>query len=114
MKSDKLFIHCINQKKLQQLNEIFIKMDTIYMKSENSKTSEPHILKLKRTDKLDIRLDKRLLHYQMLAFITHGMILNVHTIIINPKYQHQHGMKNLHYQMDLIPYQIFKIIFNIF
>ena len=59
MKSDKLFIHCINQKKLQQLNEIFIKMDTIYMNSENSKTSESHILKLKRTDKLDIRLDKK-------------------------------------------------------
>ena len=34
-------------------------MDTIYMNSENSKTSESHILKLKRTDKLDIRLDKK-------------------------------------------------------
>ena len=27
------------------------------MNSENSKTSEPHILKLKLTDKLDLRLD---------------------------------------------------------
>ena len=34
---------------------------TIFMNSENSKTSEPYILKL--TDKLDLRLDKRLLHY---------------------------------------------------
>ena len=50
----------------------------------------------------------------MLAFITHGVILKVHAIITNLKYQHQHGMKNFHYQMDLIPYQIFKIIFNIF
>ena len=33
-------------------------MDTIFMNSENSKTSEPHILKLKLTDKLDLRLDK--------------------------------------------------------
>ena len=32
-------------------------MDTIFMNSENSKTSEPHILKLKLTDKLDLRLD---------------------------------------------------------
>ena len=30
------------------------------------------------------------------------------------KYLHQHGMMNLNYQMDLIPYQIFKIILSIF
>ena len=30
------------------------------MNSENSKTSKPHILKLKLTDKLDLRLDKKL------------------------------------------------------
>ena len=46
---------------MQQLNEIFIKMDTIFMNSENSKTSEPHILKLKLADKLDLRLDKRVI-----------------------------------------------------
>ena len=28
------------------------------MNSESSKTSEPHILKLKLTDKLDLRVDK--------------------------------------------------------
>ena len=50
----------------------------------------------------------------MLVRITHEIILKAHTIIINLKYHHQHGMKNLHYQMDLIPYQIFKIMFNIF
>ena len=31
------------------------------MNSENSKTSEPHILKLKLTDKLDLRLDKKVI-----------------------------------------------------
>ena len=30
-------------------------MDTIFMSSENSKTSEPHVLMLKLTDKLDLR-----------------------------------------------------------
>ena len=30
-------------------------MDTIFMNSENSKTSESHVLALKRTDKLDLR-----------------------------------------------------------
>ena len=34
-------------------------MDTIFMNSENSKTSKSHILKLKLTDKLDLRLDKK-------------------------------------------------------
>ena len=36
-------------------------MDTIFMNSENSKTSEPHILKLKLTDKLDLKLDKKVI-----------------------------------------------------
>ena len=35
-------------------------MDTIFMNSENSKTSEP-ILKLKLTDKLDLRSDKKVI-----------------------------------------------------
>ena len=30
-------------------------MDTIFMNSENSKTSKPHVLILKLTDKLDLR-----------------------------------------------------------
>ena len=36
-------------------------MDTLFMNSENSKTSEPHILKLKPTDILDLRLDKKVI-----------------------------------------------------
>ena len=35
------------------------------MNSENSKTSEPHILKLKLADKLDLRVDKKVLHYRI-------------------------------------------------
>ena len=33
-------------------------MDAIFMNSENSKTSEPHVLILKLVDKLDLRLKK--------------------------------------------------------
>ena len=33
-------------------------MDTIFMKSENSRTSEYHVLTLKLTDKLDLRRDQ--------------------------------------------------------
>ena len=35
-----------------------IKMDTIFMNSENSKTSKSHVLTLRLTNKLDIRLDR--------------------------------------------------------
>ena len=36
-------------------------MDTIFMNAENSKTSEPHILKLKLTDKLDLRIGEKVI-----------------------------------------------------
>ena len=34
-------------------------MDTIFMNSKNSKTSEQYILILKLTDKLDLRIDEK-------------------------------------------------------
>ena len=40
-------------------------MGIIFMNSENSKTSEPHVLILKLTDKLDLRRGERLLLYQI-------------------------------------------------
>ena len=36
-------------------------MDTIFMNSENSRTSKPHILILKLTDKLDLRIGKKVI-----------------------------------------------------
>ena len=36
-------------------------MDTMFMNSKNSKISEPYILKLKLTDKLNLRLDKKVI-----------------------------------------------------
>ena len=42
-------------------------MDTIFMNSENSKTSEYHVLVLKLTDKLDLRRG-----HQILVFIIRG------------------------------------------
>ena len=58
-------------------------MDTIFMNSESCKASKPHILKLKLTSKLDLRLGERLLHYRTLAFIELGKILKAHKITIN-------------------------------
>ena len=47
-------------------------MGTIFMNSENSKTSEYHVLVLKLTNKLDLRRGKKLLLYQILVFIIRG------------------------------------------
>ena len=47
-------------------------MDTIFTNSENSKTSESHVLILKLTNKLDLRRGKKVLLYQILVFISHG------------------------------------------
>ena len=38
-----------------------IKMDTIFMNSENSKTSKPPVLTLKLTSKLDLRIREKAL-----------------------------------------------------
>ena len=47
-------------------------MNTIFMNSENSKTSKLHVLTLKLFDELDLRIAEKLLSYQILAFITCG------------------------------------------
>ena len=62
-------------------------MDTIFMNPETSETSKSHVLTLKLTNKLYLRLGE---------------------------YLHQRGMINLNYQMDHILYQIFKIILSVF
>ena len=36
-------------------------MDTIFMNSENSKTSKPHVLILKLTNKLDLRIGEKII-----------------------------------------------------
>ena len=36
-------------------------MDTIFINSENSKTSEPHVLILKLTNKLDLRIGEKII-----------------------------------------------------
>ena len=43
-------------------------MDTIFMSSENSKTSEPHVLILKVSDKLDLRKGEKNVALSNLSF----------------------------------------------
>ena len=83
------------------------------MNSENSKTPKPYVLILKLTNKLNLRMGKKVISLSNLTFITHGKN-KAHTITINLKYLHQYGMMNLNCQMDLILYHIFKIILSLF
>ena len=43
------------------------KMDTIFINSENSKASKPHILKLKLTDNLDPRISEKVIELSNLS-----------------------------------------------
>ena len=89
-------------------------MNTIFMNSKNTKTSDLHRLLLSLKDKIDLRRKINILLYQILVFTMHGKILKSHIRIINLKCQLQHGMKNLNYLMDHILYQIMKIILNVY
>ena len=74
-------------------------METFFMNSKNSKTSEPNRFEYDLIDKLDLKNPNKLIT----QLIT----------IISLKYQHQLGMRLLIYLMDLIIYQKYKIILNI-
>ena len=93
---------------------IIQKMDTIFMNSENSKTSKPHILILNITDKIDLRRGEKKHCFIKSYYFLYMEKQKNYTTTINLKYHLQHGMMNLNYQMDHILYQIFKIILSIF
>ena len=69
-------------------------MDTIFMNSENSKTSEPHVLILKLTDKLDLRRGKKIIALTNLSIYWTWKNIKAYTITINLKDQLQPGMIN--------------------
>ena len=64
MKQNKFYILCINQKKKKRTKKVYNniiksiqlqKMDTIFVNSGNSKTSEAHVLIPMLNDKLDLK-----------------------------------------------------------
>ena len=88
-------------------------MDTIFINSKNSGTSDPRRLLLNLADKIVLKKnDKSVVSSNLNIYYTWKNNKS-HTKIINLKYQLQHEMKNLNYLMGYILYQIFKTIFNI-
>ena len=89
-------------------------MGTIFMNFEYSKTSEPHVLILKLTDKLDLRRGEESIALSNLSiYYTWKNIKKSHN---NNKFKcHlQRGIINFDYQIDQILYQIFSIILSMF
>ena len=74
-------------------------MDTIFMSSENSKTSKPHVL-TNLSDKTDLQRGKKSVALSNLNMYYTWKNINNHITIINLKYLLQHGMINLNYQLD--------------
>ena len=79
------------------------------MHSENSRTSESHVLVLKHADKLDLRRGQKSVALSNLSIYYTWKNIKAHIRIINLKYLLQHGVMNLNYQMDhQINYQIIR------
>ena len=90
------------------------KMNTIFVNSRNSKTSDPHKLLLNLTDRIGLKgKDKYITLSNLSIYCTWRNKKKTHGTI-NLEYQLQHGIKNLNYLMYHILYQIFKIILNIY
>ena len=81
------------------------------MNSENSRTSEYHVLLLRLAFKLDLRRDQKSVALSNLSI--HDTWKNIKSFK-TLKYLFKHGVMNLNYQMDHIQYEILKIIFSIF
>ena len=63
-------------------------MNTIFINSENSKTSKTHVLMLKLTNELDLRKGEKIIALSNLSiYNTWKNIKNLYTITINSKYQ---------------------------
>ena len=84
------------------------------MNSENGKTSDPHRLLLNLSDKIVIVINNKYVALSHLGIYYTWKNIKKSYKNNEFKYQLQHGIKNLHYLMNHILYQIFKNILNIF
>ena len=91
----------------------YLKMETIFMNTENSKTSEPHRFKLDLTDKLNLKnTNKNMALANWSIYYTWKNITSKYNNN-KLKFLHQLGMMLLIYLMILILVQIFKVILNV-
>ena len=87
-------------------------MDTISMNSENSKTSKPHVLTLKVTNKFDLRLGEKVIALSNISI--YYTWKNIKSSYNSNKFKISAPTSNLSYLMDHILCQIFRIILSMF
>ena len=87
---------------------VLVKVDTIFMNSENSKTPKPLVLVLKLTNKLDLRIGKKVIALSnLIIYYTWKNIKSSY----NNKFKISAPTWNYEFELpDGILYQIFKII----
>ena len=86
-------------------------MDTIFINSKHSKTSDPHRLLLLVKDKINLKRSGKTALTKLSVYYTWNNI-KCHTKRIHLIYLRQHRTINLNYLMDHILCYIFKIIMN--
>ena len=87
-------------------------MDTTFMNSEDSKTSDLHRLLLNLADKINLQGSDKYVALTNLSIYYKWK--NIKKLCKNNKLSSGNGMKCLNYLMDHILYQIFKINLNTF
>ena len=87
-------------------------METFFMNSKNSKTSEPNRFKYDLINKLDLKNPNKNMALGNLSIYYTWKNVKSTIITISLKYQHLLGMKPLIYLMDHMIYQKYKIILN--
>ena len=90
-------------------------MDTIFMNSENSKTSKPHVLILKLTNKLDLRIGEKIALSNLSIYYTWK---NIKSSYNNNKFKISAPTWNDEFELPDGSYSVsdiqFKIILSIF
>ena len=96
------------------MSTTFIKMETFFMNTKNSKTNESHRFKYDLIDKLDLsNPNKNMAVGNLSIYYTSKNVKAMLNQMLNLKFPHLHGMIHLIFLMDRIIYQKYKIILNI-
>ena len=79
-------------------------MDTIFMNSENSKTAKPHVLVLKLTNKLDLRICEKIITLSNLSI--YYTWKNIKSVYNNNKFKISAPTRNDKFELPDVSYSV--------
>ena len=79
-------------------------MDTVFMNSENTKTSEPHVLVLKLTNKLDLRICEKIITLSNLSI--YYTWKNIKSVYNNNKFKISAPTRNDKFELPDVSYSV--------